>query len=120
MTFDGEKLGGILKLEQKKSQAGIYTITFDVTANDNRLKGTVTTQREGAKPQTWNTTGKIDVPASEPAEAANGVYEIYLDKCMPKNPGLTTWFRTREGKVDKTDKAWVKACSGMHTPIRAG
>ncbi|MFC1463045.1 PQQ-binding-like beta-propeller repeat protein [Verrucomicrobiota bacterium] len=114
LKFDGEKWTGTLKLEQKKSIKGIYTLTFDVPCKDNRLRGKVTSRREGGKAQTWDAWGEVDVPETEPGNAENGIYEIWIDKCIPTNPGLYTWFRTEKGKVLEENKAWIRGCAGTH------
>ena len=114
LNFDGERWTGTLKLEQKKSIKGVYTLTFNVGCKDNRLRGEVISQREGDKPKTWEAWGEVDVPGTEPGNPENGIYEIWIDKCIPTNPGLYTWLRTENGKVSEENKAWIRGCAGMH------
>lgn len=113
--FDGTNWTDSITLVQRKLSAGRYTIRFRVSALNNRLDGSVVTQKEGGPERTWNAWGGIQVPETEIADPRNGVYDMWLENVVQENGGMLVWFGLKDGKgIPEGTKAYVRSCQGLH------
>jgi hypothetical protein len=121
LQFDGAKLTGTVTLDMKCSGAtpGHYVWTFDVTPDNNLMRGTVGIARDGVQTGTFECWGDAAVPDTEPAVPANAIYWIDLTESVRFDNATTGSVDTRVYATVKDGKgvsgrATVRGTGGLH------
>lgn len=107
------RLTGTIVLDQRKMIKGLYTLTFDAGTALNRPDGKVLVQRDGGAGKEYRVWGEVTVPESDKVDPENAEYILWLDKCIPKVPGLRIWMTAEKGRALPKNVTFMPGCAGL-------